>query len=346
VVLRPSDGAILALVGGRDYGRSQFNRATQARRPPGSTMKPFVYLAALERSRHDDDFEFTLASVIEDTPLELRAGGQPWRPANYDRRHRGAITAREALEQSINVPAVRVGMQVGLPAVVEMAERCGVESELEPVPSLALGSVGVTPLELAGAYAALANGGSRVRPHGWLALVDREGDPTSLSPARSDRAVGADSAYLITDALVGAVQRGTGRSAAALGFTGTAAGKTGTSDGLRDAWFVGYTTDVLALVWVGYDDNRPVGLTGASGALPIWVDLMRRIGADDVENFPRPDGVVRRSVDPATGQLATRRCPESRQEWFIRETQPEQKCERHGGRKRDGFWKSLFGRNR
>jgi penicillin-binding protein 1B len=344
VVLRPADGAILALVGGRDYRRSQFNRAIQARRPAGSTMKPFVLLAALERSRHDDGFEFTLASVLDDTPLELRAGGQLWRPANYDRRHRGQVTAREALEQSINVPTVRAATNVGLPAVVEMAHRCGIESEMEAVPSLALGSEEVTPLELAAAYAALANGGVRVRPHGLLALVDRDGGRTSLSPTQTERVVGADSAYLITDVLVGAVERGTGRSAARLGFTGTAAGKTGSSDGLRDAWFVGYTSDVLALVWVGYDDNRPVGLAGASAALPIWVDLMQRIGADDADAFSQPAGVVRRKVDPATGQRATRRCPETRQEMFLRGTEPEQPCELHGGKKRRGFWKRVFGK--
>jgi penicillin-binding protein 1B len=346
VVLRPADGAILALVGGRDHRRSQFNRATRARRPPGSTIKPFVYLAAVERARRDDDFEFTLATVLDDTPLELQAGGRTWRPANYDRRHRGQVTAREALEQSINVPTVRAATLVGLPAVVETARLCGIESELQPVPSLALGSVGIKPIELAAAYAALANGGVRVRPHALLAVVDRHGERTSVPPTETERVVGADAAYLITDALVGAVERGTGRSAARLGFTGTAAGKTGSSDGLRDAWFVGYTPDVLVLVWVGHDDNRPVGHPGATAALPIWVDLMRRIGADDAEPFPRPAGVVRREIDPATGQRATRRCPDARQEIFLRGTEPEQRCELHGGRDRRGFWKRLFGKDR
>jgi penicillin-binding protein 1B len=344
VVLRPADGAVLALVGGRDYRRSQFNRAIQARRPPGSTMKPFVHLAAIERARHDGDFEFTLASVLDDTPLELRAGGQLWRPTNYDRRHRGQVSAREALERSINVPTVRAAMDVGLPAVVEMARRCGIESELQAIPSLALGSEEVSPLELAAAYATLANGGLRVRPHALLAVVDRDGDRTSLVSPETERAVGADSAYLITDVLVGAVERGTGRSAARLGFTGTAAGKTGSSDGLRDAWFVGYTPNVLALVWVGYDDNRPIGLSGAAAALPIWVDLMQRLGADDADAFPQPAGIVRRKVDPATGQRATRRCPEARHEIFLRGAEPEQPCERHGGTESRGFWRRVFGK--
>ena len=177
-----------------------------------------------------------------------------------------------------------------------------------------------------------------------LALVDRDGDRTSLVSTETERVVGADSAYLITDVLVGAVERGTGRSAARLGFTGTAAGKTGSSDGLRDAWFVGYTPSVLSLVWVGYDDNRPIGLSGAAASLPIWVDLMQRLGADDADAFPRPAGIVRRKVDPATGQRATRGCPDARQEIFLRGVEPEQACERHGGTKGRGFWRRVFGK--
>jgi len=344
VVLRPTDGAILALVGGRDYGRSQYNRALRARRSPGSTFKPFVFLAGLERAREDPDFDFTLATVLDDSPLELRSGGKLWRPANYDRRFRGAIAVRETVEQSINVPTVRAAMQIGLPNVVETARRCGIDSELEPLPSLALGAEEVTPLELAVAYATLANGGRRVRPYGLEALVDRDGvpqDPASASPVQ---VVDSDLAYLVTDVLCGVFDHGTARSASRLGFTGVAAGKTGSSDGLRDAWFVGYTTDLLALVWIGYDDNRPVGLTGGAAALPIWVDLMKRAGADGADPFPRPRGLKRARVDPASGQRATRHCPSTREELFARGTLPEEGCALHGGQPRRGIWKRLFGR--
>jgi len=343
VVLRPADGALLALVGGREHSRSQFNRALHARRSPGSTFKPFVFLAGLERARRDPEFDFTVATVLDDAPLELVAGGKLWSPVNYDRRFRGAVPVRETVEQSINVPTVRAALKIGLPNVVEVARRCGIDSELEPLPSLALGAKEVTPLELAAAYSTLANGGRRVRPHGLKALIDRDGVPIDIPTTPSVRVLEPDVAYLITNLLEGVVERGTARSAAKLGFAGVAAGKTGSSDGLRDAWFVGYTPEVLALVWVGYDDNRPVGSTGGAAALPIWVDLMKRIGADDADAFPRPRDVVRMLVDPQTGQRATRRCPETREEIFSRGSEPDQPCARHGGETRRGFWKRLVG---
>jgi penicillin-binding protein 1B len=346
VVLRPADGAVLALVGGRDYRRSQYNRATHARRSPGSTFKPFVFLAGLDRARRDPDFEFTAATVLDDSPLQIRAGGKLWNPANYDRRYRGAVTVRDALEQSINVPTARAALQVGLPDVVAAAHRCGIDSELEAIPALALGAEEVTPLELATAYATLANGGWRVRPHGLEALIDREGVPYDPAVPRPERVMEPELVYLVTNLLEGVFARGTARSAARLGFSGVAAGKTGSSDGLRDAWFVGYTPDLLALVWVGYDDNRPVGLTGGTAALPIWVDLMKRIGAHDADPFPRPSGVVRLRVDPRTGQRATRRCPDARQEIFLRGTEPRERCAKHGGGERRGLWKRLSGRRR
>ena len=344
VVLRPADGALLALVGGRDFGRSQYNRATQAHRSPGSTFKPFVFLAGFERAARDPGFQFTAATVLDDSPLELRAGGKLWSPANFDRRYRGTVTVRDAIEQSINVPTVRAALLVGLPEVVQAAHDCGIASDLSPVPAMALGAEEVTPLELAAAYATLANGGWRIEPHGLLAVIDRDGQPIEHVVPQAERAVEPALAYLVTNLLEGVVERGTARSAAALGFSGAAAGKTGTSDDLRDAWFVGYTPEVLALVWVGHDDNRPVGQSGAAAALPIWVDLMRRIGAVDSEPFERPPDVVREEVDPATGQRATRRCPDRREELFVRGTVPEERCTLHGGGESHGWWRRLFGR--
>ena len=344
VVLRPYDGALLAMVGGRDYGRSQYNRAVQAHRPPGSTFKPFVYLAGFERARRERDFDFNLATVLEDEPLELRSGGRDWRPANYDGRFRGPVSAREALEKSINVPTVRAAMQIGLPEVIDVARQCGIESDLQAVPSLAIGTGEVTPLELAAAYGTLANGGWRAKPHGLTAVIDRAGEAAELPDHEIEQAVDPVLAYLVTDALQGVFQRGTARSSASLGFHGQAAGKTGSSDDLRDAWFVGYRPEILALVWVGYDDNRPVGLSGAAGALPIWVDLMRRLGIEGNGAFPKPGGLVRGWVDPDTGQLAVRGCPNSREEIFARGTRPVEVCELHEGRKKKrSLWKRIFG---
>jgi len=345
VVLRPADGALLALVGGRDHTTSQYNRAIQARRSPGSTFKPFVFLAGLERARRERNFDFDAATVLDDAPLTLQAGGRPWSPSNFDGRHRGPVTVRETLEQSINVPTVRAALDIGLERVVDVARRCGIESELEAIPALALGVEEVTPLELSAAYAALANGGWRVVPHGIVALLDRDGQPIEVVEPRIERAVDAASAHRITEMLEGVLERGTARSAASLGFTGVAAGKTGSSDGLRDAWFVGYTPDLVVTVWVGHDDNHPLGLTGGAAALPIWVDVMRRIRADAAGDLDQRRDMVRVQIDPTTGLRATRHCPETREELVPRGEKPE-RCSVHDGTERVGFWRRHFGRNR
>jgi len=346
VVLRPSDGALLALVGGQDYGRSQFNRAISAQRSPGSTFKPFVFLAGLERAAREPDFAFSAATVFDDAPLQIRAGGQMWSPVNYDRKWRGSTTVREALEHSINVPTVRAAMAVGLPAVVDAAHRCGIESELDPIPSLALGTEEVTPLEMAAAYATFANGGWRITPHGIRSVTDREGRVYETRDIHPVRALDPNMAYLVTNLLEGVMKRGTGRSSAKLGFAGSAAGKTGSSDGLRDGWFIGYTPDLLALVWVGYDDNRSIGAPGGVAALPIWVDLMKRLGADGQEPFDRPQGVTRVEIDPTTGKRATRGCPRVVTEIFVKGSQESDWCEVHDGKeKRRGFWKKVFGKD-
>jgi penicillin-binding protein 1B len=195
---------------------------------------------------------------------------------------------RETLEQSITVPTVRAALEIGLERIVEVARRCGIDSALEAVPALALGSEEVTPLELSVAYATLANGGWRVVPHGIAALLDRDGNPLEVVIPPAERAIDERSARRMTDLLEGVLTRGTARAAADLGFAGVAAGKTGSSDGLRDAWFVGYTPEVVVTVWVGYDDNRPVGLPGGAAALPIWVELMRRTAPDDDRPRRRP----------------------------------------------------------
>lgn len=341
VVIRPADGALLAVVGGRDYGRSQFNRATDSRRPPGSTFKPFVYLAALERTERDPTFAFTAATPLEDTPLQIRSGGKNWSPANFDRTFRGLVTARQALEESINVPTVRAALKVGIPAVVEAAHRCGIRSELDPIPALALGAEAVVPAELAAAYAPFANGGWRVTPHALEGVLDRDGASLGTFDSPRVRVIDARLSYLMTNLLEGVMQRGTGRSSASLGFSGHAAGKTGTSNDERDAWFVGYVPGLLALVWVGYDDNKPIEAAGSVAALPIWVDLMVRLGVDGSEPFEAPEGIVEADVDPSTGALATGRCPETVHEIFVAGTEPTEECPAHGGGVR-GFWRRLF----
>ncbi len=338
VVLRVSDGSILALVGGRDYRVSQFNRTYQAHRQPGSLFKPFVYLAGFDRAQYDPGFSFTAATPLDDSPLELMSGGKRYTPQNYDHEFHGTIPVRRALEQSINVATIRAAETVGLDHVITAARRCGIASPLPKVPSLALGTAEVTPLEMATAYVTLASGGVRTPLRAVLALTDRKGQTVESENPPPTRVISPQAAYLLTNLLEGVLHEGTAASAAELGFTGVAAGKTGTTDDLRDAWFVGYTPTTLALVWVGYDDNRVLGLTGAQAALPIWVDLMMGSGKVSSEEFQVPDGILRETVDPQTGQVATWKCPEKVEEIFIEGTEPVERCKEHENR----HWWQIF----
>ncbi len=331
----PSTGAILAMVGGRDYSRSQFNRVVQARRQPGSCFKPFIFAVGFDLEIQGEDGGLTPGSLLDDSPLEMVSGGKLWRPENYDGDYRGRITVRRALEQSLNVPAVRAATHVGLDNVIESARRCGIRSPLKPVPSLALGSSEVSPLELATGYATLANGGVRIQPWVIREVADRNNRPLARHESITEQAISPQSAFLVNEILQGVVQRGTARSAVSLGYRGAAAGKTGTTDDTRDAWFVGYTEERLGLIWVGYDDNAKTGLTGATGALPIWTDMMRRAGASrGGRGFSVPAGLVRRTIDPETGQLASRSCPEWVDESFVAGTEPTRTCELHRRRMR------------
>lgn len=341
LVTRPDTGEVLAMVGGRDYQRTQFNRAVQAVRQPGSCFKPFVYLAGFEAAVQGEGDGLIPTTMLEDEPLELESGGESWRPSNYDGRFRGPVSVRRSLEESLNVPTVRAAIRLGFRQVAQVAERCGFERRFRSLPSLALGAQEVTPLELATAYGTLANHGRRASPLIIKEVTDQNGLPLERRRVELSRAVTPQAAFLVTDILRGVMSRGTGASAAALGFRGLAAGKTGTTDETRDAWFVGYNPDVLALVWVGYDDNSRTGLTGASGALPIWVDFMDRAGYGRSRiPFQEPRGMVRRVIDPGSGQLAARGCPVRELEFFAAGTEPHGNCRLH----RPGFFRRLRGR--
>ena len=336
-VLDPSTGAILALVGGRDYRVSQFNRAVQAHRQAGSLFKPFVYLAAFEASRSGVPPSMTPASLLADEPVTFESENGTWAPQNYDKQFRGNVTLRTALEQSLNVPAVRVAKAVGTQPIVDVIRQLGVTTAMTNDLSLALGSPTVSLLEMVTAYGTVANGGVWVRPTSLRAASDREG--MTLWSAAPDRrqAVSPQAAYLVTSLLEGVVRRGTAAKAKVLGLTGAIAGKTGTTDGYRDAWFVGYTSDLVIGVWVGFDDERAVRLTGSQAALPIWMDIARRMLPARAMPFSPPAGVVARAIDPKTGQLATSQCPEQIDEVFIEGTEPTVYCEVHGG----GLWEQL-----
>jgi penicillin-binding protein 1B len=343
LALDPRDGSVLAMVGGRDYRASQFNRAVQARRQPGSCFKPFVFLAGLEALVDGDARGITPATVLEDDPIEIPSGGKIWRPENYDREFSGPIPARRALEESRNVPTARLALAIGLDRVVEVAARCGMESGFSPLPSLALGAQEVTPLELARAYATIASGGVR-RPVRIVRNMSPSSGAGGEAVTASSRALAPGVAYVLIDMLRGVLDRGTAASARALGFEGDGAGKTGTTDDERDAWFVGFTPEILVLVWIGFDDGARTGFTGASAALPIWVDVMRgaryRISGT---RFEAPADVVRATVDPASGGLAATGCPETVEEVFVAGTEPTEPCPLHERRLMRWF-RRLFGR--
>jgi penicillin-binding protein 1B len=337
VVLDVKTGHVLAMVGGRDYRQSQFNRAVQAHRSAGSLFKPFVYLAGFEAARDQSATGLTPATILADEPVTLESGTGSWSPQNYDRQHRGPVTVRTALEQSLNIPAVRAAHRTGIAALTNLLRAFGITTPLADNLSLALGSSSVSLLQITSAYAGLANGGVVIHPVA-LSNMAREGGETIWSPPLDRRqAATPQGAFLMTSLLKGVMDRGTGVKARAFGVHGPVAGKTGTTDGYRDAWFIGYTPDIAIGVWVGFDDERPLKLTGAQAALPIWSELALRLIRRDSQDFEAPVGVVQRKIDPKSGQLATAQCPEKRLEFFIAGTEPTVYCEVHGG----GFWERM-----
>jgi penicillin-binding protein 1B len=325
VALRPQTGEVLALVGGRSYGLSQFDRCTQARRPAGSAFKPFVYAAALEP--RDGLPSITLASKLEDTPLRLRTPAGDWQPANFDKEFHGVVGVRDAVERSLNVATARLALDVGIEHVAETARRLGITSPLPLVPSLALGVADVSPLELARAYATLANGGIRPEIRTFEDLVDASGRTVTRGEIEFERVLDAGTAYLVTSLLSGVVERGTGAGVRRAGIEGPAAGKTGTSDDERDAWFAGFTPELVVVVWVGFDEPRSLGLAAGSVAVPIWARFVHEATGGKLRGeFPRPPEVIELEIEPASGAIAKAGCPVHQAEYFLAGTEPTQTC--------------------
>jgi penicillin-binding protein 1B len=338
VAIDPATGGILAMVGGRDYRTSQFNRAVQAKRQPGSLFKPIVYLAAFEARRDLGKGEpVTPSTFVVDEPVTFDSGAGAWSPQNYDRQFHGTVTVRKALEQSLNVPAVRLAQTVGLKRIRKLARDLGIRSPVDENLSIALGSTTVSLLEITSAFGALANGGLAVPPRPLQSVASAEGDQLWHTTPERRQAVSPQAAYLVTSLMKGVVSRGTAAKAAFLGLRGVVAGKTGTTDSYRDAWFVGYTPDLVLGLWIGFDEERPLRLSGAQAALPIWVEVARQVIPAEARDFPVPQGIVRRDIDPQTGQLATSKCPERVAEVFIEGTEPSVYCEVHGS----SLWERL-----
>jgi penicillin-binding protein 1A len=322
-------GGIVAMVGGRSFDESKFNRITQAHRQPGSVFKPFVYSAAIRTG-------FPASYVVQDRPLSMPMGnGTMWRPENYDRSFRGPINLRRALTQSINVATVRLMFDVGIRPVIDYARDAGITTDLPPFGSLALGAADLIPYEVLRAYTIFPTGGVRVTPISISRIEDRNGNVIrSFQPARA-RVLTPQEAYIMTSILEDVVDHGTGRYAIrGSGFTWPAGGKTGTTNESTDAWFVGFTPRYHTLTWVGFDRKQRIRYNGTGGVLaaPIWADFMKVAhegleAPEPEEGFPRPPGLVERAVTTTTGMLAADFCGMgSYTEIFIPETVPEHFC--------------------
>jgi len=330
VVIRPQTGEIKAMVGGRDYQKSQFNRVIQAKRQPGSIFKPFVYLAALVYGSEDKTEKFTPLSFVEDSPFTWQYEGKEWKPENYQEAYYGIVTLRQALERSLNTATARIANRVGIRNVRDIAYRLGIESSLPLLPSLVLGSVEVTPLEISRAFATLANNGVRTNPLAVKQVIDQAGRVLEKRDVRVKKVITPQQAFIMNHMLKGVFDHGTARGARWRGFNRPAAGKTGTTNDTRDAWFGGYTPDLLAVVWVGFDKESRLGLSGSEAALPIWTEFMKEATAGTpVTDFRPPPGIDLIDVDPLSGYVATPNCPQVIREAFLEGQGPVEFCPLH-----------------
>ncbi|MGH9458976.1 MAG: transglycosylase domain-containing protein [Thermoanaerobaculia bacterium] len=317
----PATGGVRALVGGSNLDATGFDRTIDMRRQPGSAFKTFAYLAAI------DSRTMTPATLLRDAPLRIELSGDDvWEPHNYDERFRGRVTLREAFEKSLNVPAIRVARQVGLRRVARVAERAGFDGDIPAVPALPLGVIDVTMRELASAYTPFPNLGERTEPFLLRELRNRDGEVVYRHEPQAAQMISPATAYVVHSLLRGVVRRGTANRLRRYGMT-HAAGKTGTTNDYRDAWFVGYTPDVLTVVWVGFDRGEPLRLSSSRAALPIWGTYMSRIDTSREEIEP-PDGVVFRNVDPESGTVWREGCPGPLREVFLSGTAPTRECPR------------------
>jgi penicillin-binding protein 1B len=360
VAIDPHTGEVLALVGGRNYGMSQLDHAI-AKRPTGSTFKPFVYAAAINTAVtgqrmfantssdpntgvvNNTDGVFTPASLIDDSQVSIAIGGdQVYEPRNYHENFHGEVTARYALAESLNNATVRLGQEVGFERVAALAKAAGITS-VRATPAIALGAYDATPIEMAGAYTVFANGGTRLSPIMVKSVRDARG--AVLNNYHSDGKTVLDPrvAYVMTTMMEAVVNSGTGYPVRARGFEPPAAGKTGTS---HDAWFAGYTTNLLCVVWVGNDDYTDIKLAGGAAAAPIWAEFMKRAVRlpqyADVKDFQQPSGVVQIQLDKVTNRLATPSCPEDYTVAFIAGTEPKETCDQASG-DHHGFFTKIFG---
>ncbi|HBX57900.1 penicillin-binding protein 1B [Pseudomonas sp. UBA2684] len=318
VVTNPETGEVQALIGSRQPRFAGFNRALDAVRPIGSLIKPAIYLTALERPS-----QYTLTSLLQDEPFSIKGqDGQVWRPQNYDRKAHGTVYLYQGLANSYNLSSAKLGLELGVPNVLKTLERLGVEHKWPAYPSMLLGAGGLSPLAVADMYQTLANGGFNTPLRGIRSVLTAEGEPLKRYPYQIQQRFDAGAIYLLQNAMQRTMREGTGRSVySQLPSSLNLAGKTGTSNDSRDSWFAGFSQDLLAVVWLGRDDNGPTPLTGATGALQVWTDFMRK--ADPLPlDMPLPDNVVQAWVDARSGQGSDPSCPGAVQMPYIRGSEP------------------------
>jgi len=330
LAIDPRNGEILAMVGGRSYNRSQFNHVTAAHRQPGSVFKPFVFLAAFEEALAGGRTDLSPATIVADEPTTFLFDDKDYAPGNYDGEYEGPITLRHALAGSRNIATIKVAEMIGFDKVADLWRRLGVGTPPQPYPSIALGVFEATPLEVATAYTIFTNGG-QVRPvHGVQSLLV-DGNTVAPPPLTKGAQVAKpETTYLVTSMMQSVLDEGTGASARSSGFKLEAAGKSGTTNDLRDAWFVGFTPELLTVVWVGIDDNTPLGMTGSQAALPIWTSFMTRaLAGRQSSTFEIPEGLEFADIDPDSGGLAMPNCPKIRHEAFLPGSVPTVGCTLH-----------------
>jgi penicillin-binding protein 1B len=361
VAIDPHTGEVLALVGGRNYGMSQLNHAI-AKRPTGSIFKPFVYAAAINTavtgqtlvasggadSNGDggqgggDPEVFTPATLVDDSQVSIINGSQVYEPRNYHDTFNGEVTARYALALSLNNATVRIGQEVGFDKVAALAKAAGIQS-VRATPAIALGAYDATPLEMAGAYTVFGNQGTHLTPLMVKSVRDASGNILDDYKTDSKEVLDPRVSYVLTTMMEAVINSGTGYPVRARGFQAPAAGKTGTS---HDAWFAGYTTNLLCIVWVGNDDYTDLKLAGGATAAPIWAEFMKRAAKlpqyADMKNFSAPSGVVEVTLDKVTNRLATASCPQTYTVAFIAGTEPKETCDQAAGDHR-GFFTKILG---
>jgi penicillin-binding protein 1B len=326
VAMDAHTGEIRALVGGRNYGESQLNHAL-AHRQPGSVFKPFVYAAAFDNAAEGFTPIVTPVTTVDDVPTTFEFDGKEYTPDNFGQEFYGTVTVRDALIHSLNVATVKVAELIGYQRVVNLTRQMGLSSNIQPTPAVALGAYEMTPVDVAAAYTPFATNGLRAEPLFLRSVLAADGTVEETAGPRVRAVLDPRVAFLTTSIMEDVINRGTGVTVRSMGFTAEAAGKTGTS---RDGWFAGFTSNLLCVIWVGFDDNRDLGLSGSASAAPIWAEFMKRAVAlpqyKMTEDFDPPPGVIAEMIDPKSGALANSSCPQSVQEYFIAGSEPTEVC--------------------